>query len=61
MFNETKYKTDFRRDRYDQIAVTVPKGEKKKIKAAAEKAGQSVNSYVVDAVYKRMEKEKNNG
>ena len=42
---------------YDRIAVVVPKGRKKIIKQAAEKAGQSVNAYVQQAINERLEKD----
>ena len=39
---------------YDRIAVMVPKGGKDTIKAAAERVGQSVNAYILQAVQQRM-------
>lgn len=35
---------------YDRISLFVPKGEKEKIKAAAEERGQSVNGLISEAV-----------
>jgi len=45
---------------YDRINFVVPKGEKEKIKAAAEAAGESVNQYILKAVKYRMEQNKIN-
>lgn len=42
---------------YDHIVLTVPKGERDKIKAAASRAGLSANKYILGAVSDRMEKE----
>lgn len=45
---------------YDRIALVVPKGEKDRIKAAAEKNGESLNSLinrVLFAEVERIEKE----
>ena len=42
------------RDKYDRINITVPKGRKTAIQAAADKAGQSINGYVTQAVDERM-------
>ena len=42
---------------YDRINLLVPKGEKEIVKAAADRAGQSVNAYILEAVQQRMESE----
>ena len=41
---------------YEQIKVQVPKGTKEKIKAAAEAAGKSMTSYIMEAVNEKMNK-----
>jgi len=41
---------------YDRIEITVPKGDKDKIKAAAEQAGESVNAFINAAIQERMQK-----
>ena len=41
---------------YDRINFVVPKGEKDRIKAAAEKRGESVNSLINRAVKAEIEK-----
>jgi len=38
------------RNKYDRINITVPKGRKAEIQAAAEKFGESLNSYVCLAI-----------
>lgn len=54
----SKYVNDFARAKYDRIAVNVPKGERERIKAAADAVGESLNAYIVKAVAARMEAEK---
>lgn len=39
---------------YDRIEITPIKGGKAEIKAAADRAGQSVNAYILQAVQQRM-------
>lgn len=39
---------------YDRINVTVPKGEKDRIKEAADKNGESVNSLINRAVFEEV-------
>lgn len=42
---------------YDRINLTVPKGKRDTIGAAAQKAGQSVNAYINQAIDERMKKD----
>ena len=42
---------------YDDIRIRVKKGQKEVIQAHAERQGQSINSYVVQAVDDRMKQE----
>ena len=42
---------------YDRFVVTVPKGERDKIKSAAALADMSVNSYIVSAIHDKMKKD----
>ena len=46
---------------YDRIEITPIKGGKAEIKAAADRAGQSVNAYILQAVQQRMERDKGDG
>ena len=41
----------------ERISVFVPRGKKGKIKAAADRAGESVNSYILQACKERMERD----
>lgn len=45
------------KNNYDRIELTVPKGQKDIIKAAAENAGESLNTYVRKSIDQRMERE----
>ena len=55
-FNKVAYDNAFIKEKYDRINFVVPKGEKDAIKTAAERAGKSVNSYILEAVRKQMER-----
>ena len=46
---------------YDKVLVRIPKGERDKIKAAADKAGESLNGYITTAVAQRMERDTQGG
>ena len=50
----TKYNNKYNSKAYDWINFTLPKGEKEVVRAAAEKAGQSVNAYIAQALAERM-------
>lgn len=47
------------KNNYDRLELTVPKGQKDIIKAAAENAGESLNTYVRNAINQRMERDAN--
>lgn len=49
-FKATAYKNKFLAENYDRINLTVPKGQKEKIKAHAESKGKSVNGYINDLI-----------
>lgn len=55
-FNATKYKNDFAKEHYDRINLTIPKGIKDKIKAAAKTANMSTNEYILTAIIEKMGK-----
>lgn len=44
------YNVDFRRNNYDTITLTIPKGKKILIREAAEKRGESMNSIIVESI-----------
>ena len=50
----TASKRKYNEKAYDRISVTVPKGEKDRIKAFAESQGQSVNKLLYDLVCREM-------
>lgn len=43
---------------YDRMEITVPKGEKQRIKEHAEKHGESLNGFVCRAISEAMERDK---
>lgn len=53
----TRAKNNFNSKAYDRLYPFVKAGNKAKIERAASAAGQSLNDYVVTAVYQRMERE----
>lgn len=57
---KNEYTQQYIRDHYRQLSVRLPReGEltRDRIAAAAARAGESVNGYVLEAVRQRMEKE----
>ena len=40
------------REKVDEIKVRVPKGKKEEYKARAERAGKSLNQYIIDCIEK---------
>ena len=49
-----KYNNEYNSKAYDRINFTLPKGEKDIVRAAADKAGQSVNAYIAQAIAERI-------
>lgn len=49
-FDAVKYKNDFIKQNYDRVNLTLPKGKKEQIKAAAASAGQSLNEFINAAI-----------
>lgn len=48
----------YRKNNYDLIQITMPKGRKDEIKAHAEDRGESVNAFINRAIDETMEREK---
>lgn len=48
----------YMKENYDRINLTVPKGEKDKIKAHADSRGESVNGFINRAISETMERDK---
>ena len=42
------------RENYDRIGITIPKGQKATVQAAAEREGESLNGYTNKALLARM-------
>ncbi len=51
---QTQWSRAYNEKAYDRLAITIPKGQKETIEAAARAAGESVNGYVNRAVLQRM-------
>ena len=47
-------KDEYNRTKFDRFLLTVPKGEKDKIKAHAQTKGMSLNAYIVGLIEKEM-------
>lgn len=53
----TRAKTKYNAANYDQVKFTVRKGGREAIDAAAEKAGESRNAYILKAVIEQMKRD----
>lgn len=51
---QTEWTRAYNEKAYDRLAITVPKGQKATIEAAATEAGESVNQYTQKALLARM-------
>lgn len=51
---KAKWQNDYIAKTYDRINLTVPKGEKDKIKAYAESKGESVNGFIYRSIQEAM-------
>ena len=49
-FNASKYRNDFIKEKYDRVNLTLPKGKKEQVKAAATAAGMSLNEFINAAI-----------
>lgn len=54
----TKAQNKYIAKAYDRINLTVPKGDKDKIKTHAESMGESVNGFINRAIEETMERDK---
>lgn len=52
----TKANRKYNEKAYDRIEITVPKGDKGKIKNIAEEAGSSVNAFINEAIQEKIER-----
>ncbi len=55
--NRTQYKNKYLTENYERINMAVKKGQKEKIKAAADMAGLSVNAYISKAIAAQMDRD----
>lgn len=55
----TKAKNKYAEKNYERIALVVKKGEKEKIRAAAEQHGMSLNAYIAEAIQEKMSRDEN--
>lgn len=55
--NTIRYNNEFIKQAYDRVNLTLPKGQKDKIKAHAESRGESVNGFIVRAIEAQMERD----
>lgn len=59
-FNKVEYNNQFIASAYDRINLTVPKGDKEKIKAHADKFDNgSVNGFIQRAIREAIERDNN--
>ena len=54
-FNKIEYNNKYNAEKYERIALVVPKGKKEKIKSYADSKGESINGFVNKAIDKAME------
>ena len=47
----------YMKDNYDRVNLTLPKGQKDRIKAHAENRGESVNAFINRAISETLERE----
>ena len=57
--DSVSYKNQWVRDNKDRINIVTDKGEKDCIKVTADRVGQSLNAYIVQAIKERMERDNN--
>ena len=51
----TAYKNNFNAEKYDRVGLMLKKGTKTALQEAASAKGESINSYIKNAVQKRYE------
>lgn len=53
-FNQIKYIDEYNKQNYDKVQFRVPKGQKERIKEAADKAGMSLSAFINEAIEAAM-------
>ena len=56
---DTQYKNDYAREKYDRIALQVPKGQRDEIRKQAENVGESLNAFIYKSIVERIAKIQN--
>ncbi len=56
---KSAYRNSWIAEKLDRVNLTMPKGKKEQIKAAAEQIGMSLNSYINAAIDEKMERDNN--
>ena len=59
MGKQTQWSNDYAKRAYDRISLFVDKGRKAEIKAAADAKGQSINSFINEAIDEHIGREDN--
>lgn len=54
---KAKWQNDYIQKTYDRINLTVPKGDKEKIKNHADARGESVNGFIARAISEQMKRD----
>ena len=55
-FNKIAYNNEFNSKAYDRFTLSMPKGDKEKIKAYAESKGEKMNTYINRLIKEDMQK-----
>lgn len=56
-FNKIEYDNNYQKENYDRMLLTLPKGDKERIKNHAKNKGyESTNKYIRDLIYQDMER-----
>ena len=56
--NKLRYNARYKKENYQQINLSVPKGMRDKIKAAAESDGKTMTAYILAAVEEKISRQK---
>lgn len=54
---QNKATQKYMKENYERIYIALPKGKKEKMKMAADAANESLTSYIINAVERRMDTE----
>jgi hypothetical protein len=54
-FDQIKYQNNYIKEKYDRIGLTIPKGEKERIREIASKKNMSINEFIYGLIKKELE------